>query len=260
MRIVGLTGPKGSGKDTAADILIKNKKAKGRISFAGPLKEICSKVFEIPMETLTDPVLKEKPFVEMKRFGAPITLTAAKLKAVKRECASRLPEYDDKTGFMKYNVDRVSVNGIEGMQMESPRQLMQVIGTEFIRERIYKSWHMEAAFAEVALSKLDQTKTYCVTDARFVNEYEFLKAKFGDDFECYYVERPSQEEVLAKATHPSELGVKEIRAAIGEDRVLKNDGTMDEFEAKLLKLQEPTGSSKASTKRGSKFVYGPGKG
>lgn len=257
MRIISFVGPKGSGKDTAADLLKESKKAHGKISFAGPLKQICAKVFGVDLGILNDPVLKEKLFVDLKNFGKPIELTERLLRQVKKECAAMLEEYDPNTGLMRYNIDRVSVTGLAGQLMESPRQLLQVIGTEFIRDRIYKGWHVEAAFSDSALAKLTQSGTYCVTDTRFTNEYEFLKEKFQDDFICYYVERPEKEEILAKATHASELGVKEIRAIIGEKAVIKNDSTIEEFQEKLDKLIETVAVSPA--RRGSRFVFGTSK-
>lgn len=253
MRVIGFVGPKGSGKDTAADLLRELKKAHGRISFAGPLKEICSKVFSIPSTLFHDPDLKERPFVELPSVGQDVVLTSSLLKQVKKECAARLPEYDITTGFMIYNIDRVSIAGLENQVMKSPRQLLQIIGTDLIRERVYKKWHLEAAFSETALAKLKGT-VFCVTDVRFVNEYQFLKDKFGDDFTCYYVERPEKEAVLDEATHPSELGVREIKALLPEENILKNDGTMEDFKEKLDKLEIKPG---VETKK-SRFVYGIG--
>lgn len=263
MKIIGLVGPKGSGKDTANDLLVDAKLANGKISFAGPLKEICSKVFNIPIQVLNDPVLKEQKFGQELKSYPPVTLTSQALKQIKRECAARLPEYDEATGLMTYNVDRAAITGLEGQVMSSPRELMQIVGTEFIRERIFKGWHREAAFSQTSLSKLNQNGLYCVTDVRFADEYRFLKEKFGDDFECFYIERPSAEKKLAEATHPSELGVKEIRALLSEENVVDNSGSIEEFQAKLEAKIKPLKTSSTETPKGkgkgSKFVYGRAK-
>jgi len=56
--IVGLTGYKGSGKDTVADHLVEYGFV--RWSFADKLREVCSDVFNIPMNYFTDRDLKEK--------------------------------------------------------------------------------------------------------------------------------------------------------------------------------------------------------
>ncbi len=256
MKVIGFVGPKGSGKDTSADLLKSMGKSRGKLSFAGPLKKLCSKVFEIPLATFNDPILKEKPFEEMKRFGKPIILTTSLLRQVKKECPKFLSEYSETDpAQMIYNIDRVPVNGLEGRVFKTPRELLQIIGTQFIRERVYKEWHMRAAFSKTALLECDQSKVYCVTDIRFPNEYEFLKEKFGDAFECYYVERPEAEKVLAKATHESELGVLEIKKLIDKKNILTNDGTVEVLKEKLKKLKTPKASSKP--KPGSRLIYGP---
>lgn len=244
MKIIGFVAPKSGGKDTAAGILIKAKKANGKISFAGPLKDICSKVFKIPLQVLNDPVLKEKP------FATPIVLTKRHLRDIKNECVRLLdPEQD---GVVLYNPNKMSIIGLEGRVMNSPRELMQFVGTDVIRNRMFGKWHLLAAFGKTNLSQYDQNGIYCVTDIRFMNEYEFLKEKFGDEFSCYYVERPEAEEKLKTATHASELETQTIRAALDESSILKNDGDMDDLKEKLDELK----FTPAPRKKGSRFKFG----
>lgn len=244
MKIICFSAPKGGGKDTAAAILIKAKKANGKISFAGPLKDICSKVFKIPLQVLNDPVLKETPFKQ------PITLTKKHLRDIKNECVTILnPEQGN---VLLYNPNKASVLGIEGRVMNSPRELMQFIGTDFIRNRIFQGWHLNAAFGEANLSKCEANGVYCVTDARFFNEYEFLRDRFGDDFSCYYVERPEAEENLKNATHASELETQKIKAALPSENIILNDGTEDDLKKKLLSLD----FAPAPRKKGSRFKFG----
>ena len=95
MKMIGFVGPKQSGKDTAADLLKKSGKARGKISFAGPLKELCSRVFNVPLRYFNDPELKEKPFEEFEKIGETPKLTPAILKQIKKECTKFLSEYDD---------------------------------------------------------------------------------------------------------------------------------------------------------------------
>lgn len=260
MKVIGFVGPKGSGKDTAADILKELKKADGKLSFAGPLKELCSEVFNIPIQLFQDPILKERPFVEMKKYGENVPLDSRILKQVKRACTRYLPEYDSATGIMIYNIDRANLTGVEGREMKTPRELLQIIGTNFIRDKIKKDWHLLAAFSDKRLEKLKDNGVYCVTDIRFENELEFLKNKFGDDFECYYVERPEAEERLANAEHTSETTVLNLKEIVGEENILKNDGTIENFKKKVksLKIIAPKKTSKKKdSAKGSRFVYGP---
>lgn len=56
--VIGLTGRAGSGKTTVTDYL-KVKHNFKEICFAGPLKEVTSKLFDIPLENMYDEVAKE---------------------------------------------------------------------------------------------------------------------------------------------------------------------------------------------------------
>lgn len=60
--VIGLTGKKGHGKDTAAN-LIKNKleSTTELLAFAEPLKQAVCILFCLPREYVDDPVLKETP-------------------------------------------------------------------------------------------------------------------------------------------------------------------------------------------------------
>lgn len=225
MKIIAFTAPKGAGKDTAADILIDAKKANGKISFAGPLKEICSKVFGVPPQLFSDPVLKERP------FDKPIILTSRNLRAVKVACIDALDPYK-----YDYNANKATINGLEGMEIPTPRKLLQVIGTDFIRDRIYQNWHVSAAFSEERLASLPGT-TYCVTDARFINEYDFLVRRFGSDLQVFYVERDEAEKRLTETTEKSELGVLEIKAQLSSDQILSNNATVAALKDKLLGME-----------------------
>lgn len=252
MKIVGLVGPKGSGKDTVAALLKDLNKSNGKISFAGPLKEIISKVFDVSLTVLNDPVLKEKP------FKTPIVLTSRNLRAVKHECMERLDRFSE-DGTLLYFPDKATISGLEGREMKSPRELMQVIGTDFIRMRIFDEWHTRAAFAEPALAKLVKGGVYCVTDVRFVNEYEYLANKYGKDFVCFYVERPEAEARLAEATHPSELETLKIKALLPEGHIIMNDGTMEELKTKSSMLLDKFGVEKQTVKKGSRLKFVPKK-
>lgn len=62
LTIIGLTGKKFHGKDTAATIIHKHSKSRVvRLSFAKPIKQALSFIHVIPMDYFDDPDLKEKP-------------------------------------------------------------------------------------------------------------------------------------------------------------------------------------------------------
>lgn len=248
MRIVSFTGPKGSGKDTSADVLKEAKIAAGSLSFAGPLKKICMKVFKLHHNLMNDPILKEKELSE------PITLTSAHFRKINLE----MTEHLDQDEFF-YNPYKASIAGLEGMVIKTPRQLLQIIGTEYIRNRIHPDWHLQAAFSKTTLASLDQEGLYCVTDARFPNEYQFLADKFGEDFQGFYVERPEAEEKLAASTHASELQVLEVKKLIPEENILKNDKSIEDLKKSLLLklgIEKPKkGNNKKGQSTANKFKF-----
>jgi len=246
MRIVSFTGPKGSGKDTSADILKEEKIAQGSLSFAGPLKKICAEVFKLHHNYMNDPLLKEKPLEE------PIVLKSAHFRKINLAMTDHL----DQDEFF-YNPYKASIAGLEGMVITTPRQLLQVIGTDYIRNRIHPDWHLQAAFSKTTLDKMDQEGLYCVTDARFPNEYVFLATKFAEDFKGFYVERPEAEERLENGAHASELQVLEVKKLIADDCILKNDGSIEDLKKQLVKLNLGSEKPKKGTKNqtGSKFKF-----
>ena len=64
MKIVALSGWKGSGKDTLANYLVDRYGFK-RLAFADPLKDMVSEEYGIPRSHLDDPAFKEKPILSL---------------------------------------------------------------------------------------------------------------------------------------------------------------------------------------------------
>ena len=246
MRIISFVGPKGSGKDTSYELLRDAKRVDGKISFAGPLKAICSEVFGLHVNLLNDPDLKEKTMKE------PITLTNKHIRAIRDLCESYVPSVTS-DGIILYRANAISTVGLEGRVFTTPRQLMQIIGTELIRDRVWKNWHKAAAFSEKALSKLKRTGTYAVTDLRFIDEHAFLLEKFGSFYKAFYVSRPEAEEVLLKSTHPSELETQKIRKLLTHN-VIDNSGSLEDLKETLKELDLGAEGTEAPLK-GSRFKY-----
>lgn len=260
MKFVGFVGPKGSGKDESAKILKDLRASKGKLSFAGPLKKICSEVFNIPIQMFNDPQHKESEIFP--GHGGAITLNRKHFRELKNKLVEYVSEMDHTLGVWRYKTATASVAGLEGREIKTYRQLLQVIGTDFIRDRVFEDWHVMAAFGDKVLDELVEG-VYCITDTRFPNELAYLQNKFGEDFQCFYVERPEAEERLANATHASELNVKVLREALGEDAVIMNDGSKDDLKKSLkplaTELKEVMKNAKTSVKPTgkSRFIYGP---
>lgn len=64
LKLIGLTGPAGCGKDTVAQILCDTQEFR-RISLADPIRQGLLTMLGIPEEHLTDRELKEQPMIEL---------------------------------------------------------------------------------------------------------------------------------------------------------------------------------------------------
>ena len=64
LKLIGLTGPAGCGKDTVAQILCDTQEFR-RISLADPIRQGLFTMLGIPEEHLTDRELKEQPMIEL---------------------------------------------------------------------------------------------------------------------------------------------------------------------------------------------------
>jgi len=159
LQIIALTGSAGTGKDTAADILVTHC-GFTRLAFADALRTEVQAAFNVPLELLTRRDLKEMP-------------TAA-LALV--ECTDM--------GFIGAMV-RASINEgcVVGAQWikesRPPRQILQWWGTEYRRAQRINYW-LEALRSRIAqLHLLDGRTRFVITDARFENEAAMIRAMGG---------------------------------------------------------------------------------
>lgn len=227
MKLLVFVGPKGSGKDASAKILKDAKSIQGNVSFAGPLKRICSEVFGLHLNMFNDPVLKEKP------LATPITVTVKHLKKLRDQLPAFVSPYD-----RHYNLNGIPVSLFENQVFKTPREVLQIIGTDLIRDHVLQDYHVLAAFGDhnMKVSGFSKTGLYAVTDCRFLSEYLYLKA--NHDCQFFYVERPEAEARLANATHQSELESIKVRDLLLAEggTLIKNDGTLEELTAKVTGL------------------------
>jgi hypothetical protein len=147
MKLIGITGAAGSGKDTAADRLV-SAHAFRKVSFAGPLKDGLCAMFNWTPEQINDRVFKE----------------------------TSLPDIG-----------------------KSPRQLMQLLGTEYGREMVHPDiWLI---LARRKIEAFMQYRSVVISDVRFDNEAEMIRAMGG---QIIHLIRPG---ISAVAAHVSEQGV-----------------------------------------------------
>lgn len=173
MKLIGLTGKAGAGKDTLAGLILEHTTGTTR-AFAEPLKRAAREVFGLTDEQMTDRVLKEQV----------------------------IPYWG-----------------------KSPRQILQLLGTEGIRNVFGgDTWVKNADLRLQALESAEAGQALPIevviwTDVRFAEEAEWIRANGGVVVE---VRRPGIEAVAA---HSSESGLpKEL-----VDGVFWNSGTIDEL-------------------------------
>lgn len=155
MIIVAFTGEAGSGKDTCGEVLIKNHGFK-KLSFAGPLKQLLSDTFNIPISSFEDRVLKDQLHESL------LTLSTDILNILLNNLDKlHKVEYDKKTIIDKF----------AGTNIKSIRQLMQLVGTEVVRTHISGNY-----WIDLLQKKIEESDSNVViTDVRLNNEKAMLK-------------------------------------------------------------------------------------
>lgn len=174
-RIIALSGSKGSGKTTTFDIIKELRPDVIEVTFAGKLKEVCSEVFNIPLETFHRPDLKEVP------FKRPIIISSRNL----LDCVSAYGE----------SISLEQLGKQSQTEIETPRKLLQFIGTDVLRSID------DNILINDAIRSLPNSGLFVVTDVRMNNEFDIL-SKLGADI--YHVDNDKAEVYASKDSHPSE--------------------------------------------------------
>lgn len=153
LQIIGFDGYAGSGKDTCAEVLIRKYKFV-KVAFADPLREFSSQTFNLPPEIFTDRKLKEQP------FSNPIVLTKDHLISF---CS--LVGYADKWIWCSKH---------EGVELKSPRHLLQFMGTEVGRRTL-----KDTIWLDHYVSRIQGLDRIVTPDARFTNERNLIRSMKG---------------------------------------------------------------------------------
>ncbi len=123
----------------------------------------------------------------------------------------------------------LTANQLEGTEKEqplpwlgkSPRELMQLLGTEWGRDLVHPQlWLLLAEQNLQLLAEHDQAmQGVVIRDVRFDNEADWLRSKGGVIFHI------SRSGIHPANDHVSEYGVRHYRG----DYVIENDGTLEEL-------------------------------
>lgn len=175
--IVGISGYKNTGKNTAASALTAEYGFEEH-SFAGPLKKACSVAFDIPYDVLEHTDKKDVPFLHS-RYIDDITLF---------NLVQQLQTYQPITNKDIATMVELSAN----VPFSTPRALLQFVGTELVRNIVDTNF-----WTNTLIKNAIAAPNAVVTDARFPNERTALR-KIGA--KLIRIDRPGH----APSAHSSE--------------------------------------------------------
>lgn len=204
--IVAFCGFAGSGKDTACDYL-DNYYGYERTSFAAPLKEMVKIAFGFSDDQLYGPSSKR----EEEDLRYPFSGTCLRCG---RQCQMAFVAKHGNSPYWCKACDAHYPAFINA------RIALQTLGTEWGR-RLHDDIWAKAALNKIMASDM---RCWCISDLRFVNELDAVKAVGG------YVVRLMRGE--RKSSHASEAELDSIPLT-HFDKVIENHGTLEELYSTL---------------------------
>jgi hypothetical protein len=212
--LIGLTGRKRSGKNTASALLVAEHGFEEE-AFADPLRDMAAAI---------DPIVGYR--AESRHdygYGGDLVCTS-----------------DDVTPV--YYSEALAEHGYEAAKELYPefRRFLQRLGTEGVRDTLGGKYGLRELLGDdvwivLAERRIDAAdKSLVFTDVRFPNEADLIRRKGGE------VVRISRAAVLDPAdTHPSETAMDDYDV----DDVLVNDGTLAHLDAKVDALVANKGAT-----------------
>lgn len=199
-KIIAFAGSKAAGKTTAFTITSEVYPNVHELTFAGHLKKSCSEVFNIDLNRFNDQNLKERTMED------PVYLDEESLLQV----------------IQKFNrtADRELIRPFVGKMIDTPRQLLQFVGTEVLR-KVDLLIHIK-----YAVENMPKDGIVLITDMRFLNEFEYFYENHPNEFTPFYIKNNQAEMIAESDTHPSERQLLLFRDRC---KLLENNGTLQEF-------------------------------
>lgn len=211
--VIGLMGNKFSGKDTLANAHIENYGATGKIILSEYLKNLCAETFKIPLDFF----ITEKKDIN---FTRPIMLDKKHVRYIIRKTRDDLPY--DCVSLDKFDPDRIAIQKFIGRVFESPRRMLQYVGTELIQSYC-KEFHAHYTYNKY----VNKPGIWFITDLRFEHEYNLAHEKFPL-FYPILIERKTDD----KDKHASEIEFKKLEPFA----TIKNNSTIEKYIEKSIKV------------------------
>jgi len=199
--VIGIVGPKQSGKSTAARMMSEFVDIH-EVALADKLKNVCAKVFKIPRITFDSQDLKEVPFSE------PIILS-----------------FEQCTGILDgFKITQATdVSSVLGSAMRSPREIAQTIGTGLLRNLVDPNIHINSI-------GLNYAKVNVICDTRFLNELEVFQKRNDIQYYPIYIYRKEKEDMITPESHISE---RELLSFKDRCHVIDNNGSIRQLESNV---------------------------
>lgn len=197
--VIGIGGEKYSGKDTIADFFVERFDFV-KLSFADPLRDICSKATGIPVEEFLNESLKDE-FIEEVHFGLN---TIEKLIEVSN---SYRPLNEQEQAKVK--------EILIGRNFDTRRKILQFVGSEVFRQGVEQEF-----WVNILKSRAANHAKVIVSDMRFENERKAISSLRGV---LMRVERPLQNPEGTPDKHISELS---LGSNTDYDVYVKNDSSL----------------------------------
>lgn len=207
MRIIGLAGPARSGKDTVADYLVGAYGFK-KFSFSDKLYEEVAAAFEVEVEELHDPELKDKPWMFLVDCLDRDFYKLAIVKARNEFSALDLP-YTSFAGCV------------------SPRFVLQTWGTEYRRAQDPEYWINQARrWLARQMTEVfpDMYRVRVVnTSVRYPNEAQWIRDSGGSVWHVSRLDCPIVREHSSEVPVPKRVG----------DVTITNDSTIESLQRRV---------------------------
>lgn len=171
MRIVGLVGPRGSGKDTVATMLKSLFPALQVFAFADPVRAVCTELFLLQPDQLRDRVLKE----------------------------TKDPRWD-----------------------LSPRQMMQRVGTDLVRQHLDVDQWLRLMQVRLEAARAAGCAIAVLSDVRFANEAALCSSLIR-------IDRCSTGSARDHVSETEQMGIE-------CDITINNRGSMQQLRAQVERL------------------------
>jgi hypothetical protein len=208
--IIVLCGPKGSGKDTVANMLL-TEHGFVKEAFANPLKQMVEIAFpRFSYASLYgSSELREEQFKEYPFSGICVSCG--------RDCEE---------SFGTPGTVFCSLCNLEYPEFVSPRIALQTLGTEWGRRLSPNIW-VSAAFDRILIRKNKglRDRDWVITDARFANEIDFARAAGAITVR---ITGRSQ----GSSNHPSEMELQQLPESAFH-HTLDNSGSLADLEKNI---------------------------